>query len=72
MIEIEKGVPLPNQRTRRKYPLQEMEVGDSIFAPERDANTMRSLVHSATKRIEPKRSFVYREENGGTRIWRTK
>lgn len=30
MFKIEKGIPVPDSR-KRKYPLKEMEIGDSFF-----------------------------------------
>lgn len=37
MFKIEKNVPIPVARGRRKYPLHKMEVGDSFQFPKEDS-----------------------------------
>ena len=69
MIEttIQKDIPIPSSKTKRRYPLKGMEVGDSFFtnAPQRYASAA-AIVHG--KRVGQK--FTTRVENGGTRVWR--
>lgn len=44
MFKIEKNVPIPVARGRRKYPLHKMEVGDSFQFPEGDLAKVSSAV----------------------------
>lgn len=71
MIPIEKGVPLPEPNTTarntRKYPIREMEVGDS-FRADVKANTLRSVVYAASRGM--KRKYRYAPDGDGTRVWR--
>ncbi|MFA4836354.1 MAG: hypothetical protein WC749_09830 [Dehalococcoidia bacterium] len=65
MYNIEKDVPIPRPCGRtKKYPYEEMEVGDSFFVPEK----LGSIAH-VSKRLYPKK-FSMRFVDGGTRIWR--
>jgi hypothetical protein len=72
-IQIEKGVPVPEPKNARKYPLAEMAVGDSFFVP----NTAPVCIYPHLKRFRsetPGVSFTcrHRMESGklGTRVWR--
>ena len=68
IVKIDKGVPLPT--ARRKYPWDEMEVGDSFFSPVGQA----TLMTQSRRRSDRKFTSCAVEENGvrGTRIWRVK
>ncbi len=74
--EIEKGIPIPNQYrggTKRKYPFNDMEVGDSFLvlcSKKRSKNVSASLKGS-TRRTKDM-SFItrYISTEGGVRIWR--
>lgn len=69
-IKIDKGIPAPD-RSRAKYPLAAMELGDSFFVPGKTA----ALVGASFARHAPKK-FAARgvTENGvkGVRVWRIK
>jgi hypothetical protein len=66
MIEIESGIPIPEPKwSSKKYPIKEMEVGDSFFAPGRKSTTMHPNFH----RYKP-RKFRCRKEGDGVRVWR--
>jgi hypothetical protein len=76
---IEKGIPLPPQRSNRngrqggwKYNWGAMEVGDSFFVPGRTAYSMRAVATQTPAKKYPKWRFSIREVDGGARIWRIK
>ena len=63
MFAVQKKVPLPQAiRTaahpRRKYPFEDMEVGDMFFVPNRDKNTLAT--HASTVGKTLGRRFVTR------------
>ena len=65
MIKIEKHLPIPVHIGRAKYPLNQMEVGDSFFSEKRmNVSTYKTL-------YRPK-EFVCRAVDGGYRTWRIK
>lgn len=66
MFEIEKNVPVPEERTR--YPLGKMEVTDSFLAMGKAAYSARSAAHKYGKNHGKK--FKTRTVEGGMRIWR--
>lgn len=70
-FKIEKGVPFPAALANtRKYPLHEMEPGDSLFIPNKTTSAISgSLIHA---RRTLGREFVSRTVEGGVRVWRTK
>ena len=78
---IEKNVPLcrPSSKSN-KYPFDQMEVGDSFFAPHPDDKKARqnALARNAgqyrkpPKHVTVQRHFVTRTVEGGARIWRVK
>ena len=74
-IEIETGVPMPESKgvgRRLRYPLLEMEVGQSFFAPGRNAAQMSAYTGYVRRKYG--KSFQARTlaENGvdGCRVWR--
>ena len=72
-MEIERGVPLTlrNRVTKYRFPLGEMEVGDSFFfEPKSDGflNSARSLISRYGKTFS--RKFATRVVDGGIRVWR--
>lgn len=75
MIPIEKSVPMtgPNPwrsggvQPNKKYPLAELEVGDSFVAPRVALSTMRSHNARTEKKFEH-RTLPF----GKVRIWRIK
>ncbi len=71
MIPIDKGIPLPKQRTPRKYPFAEMKVGDSFeFPPSLSNHSARSAAHQASLRLGLK--FTVSKALGSVRCWRVK
>lgn len=64
--KIEKGVPMSN---RRKYPLLEMEIGDSFHIPGIKTTKYPSGAIGYA-RIKLGYKFVSRKERDGIRIWR--
>ena len=79
--KIDKGIPLSSYKNKSsKYPLDEMEVGDSFFVPHPDAQKARqnAISHNAgqykklPKHMPFQRHFTTRTVEGGARIWRTK
>ncbi len=64
-MEIEKNIPLPKERIR--YPIKDMEIGDSILIPNYgNANSsLRKFRKLGWK-------FTRRQENAKIRLWRTK
>lgn len=72
MIKIEKGIPIPpGAGGWRKYPLGEMEIGDSFFAPGRKAGDISGgFAYHKGKKFSARTCA----ENGvdGVRVWRIK
>ena len=71
MIKIDTDVPMPTQHAgrRMRYPLRELEIGQSFFAP----GTSRANISSAISKRAPKRFVTQiRVEDGvkGIRVWR--
>ena len=68
-VRIDKGVPYPNRQKPRRFPLEDMDVGDSFLAEVTD----KSILYHYMKMHLPKR-FVTRtvRENGeaALRVWR--
>ena len=86
-IKIEKGVPMPDSRasTGSVYPFEEMEVGDSFFAPGKTRQQMDNTCGHWRKKNNWRFTLQYREERSsiinergqpedvtvsGTRVWR--
>jgi len=66
---IEKDIPFPTT-IKSKYPLTEMEVGDSFAT-----TATRHAIHHAVKRarrLQPGRDWRARQVVGGLRVWRIK
>jgi hypothetical protein len=75
-IEIEKNVPTPNSEGgKTKYPFAQMEVNDSFFVPNGNANSINSAAGVFRKTKQPTWKFTVRKvkENDikGVRVWRT-
>jgi|GEM_PF-901404 len=79
MIEIDAGVPIPEEYIT-KYPLRDMEPGDSIFFAkdqERLAASARTCAWRFAKLQDPPWVFTLRRTNplkdkDGFRLWRVK
>lgn len=73
MFQIESGVSIPSRvSSKRKYPLDKMEVGDSFDVGEADPKT-KSRIGSAVYSYGKKHNahFSIRQtENGRLRVWR--
>lgn len=68
-IQLDRNIPLPEQRANRIYPFREMAVGDSFFAAE--ASIVK--LHAAARKYSDIRvTCRTRIENGvkGVRVWR--
>jgi hypothetical protein len=67
-MKIEKNIPIP-EITSKRYPFDEMEVGDSFLVPPLQVPSARSLM-SYTNRKDKSKSFMSRTSEDGIRIWR--
>jgi len=73
-MEVERGVPFPTQSLRvskYRFPLGEMEIGDSFFVESREGsflNSARSLISRYGKTFN--RKFATRVVDNGFRVWR--
>ena len=68
-MQIESNVPFEDNSKNRKYPWQDMEVGDSVLITE-NTHSARCSAYSYGKRND--KEFRSRTEDGGIRIFRTK
>jgi hypothetical protein len=72
-MTIERGIPIPEKGagspTERKWPLADMQVGDSLFIPRKGRNKVNTMAYLQTTRGW---RFVTRRERDGIRVWRTK
>lgn len=68
-VEIESGVEFQARRKRRsKYPLDEMDVGDSFVV---EKPTIRPHLSRFMKADDAGRKFATRKtDDGGLRVWR--
>jgi len=76
MMQIDRGIPAPVDTSRdgifwRKYPLPDLQVGDSLFA----LGVAGQRLKMAAKNYKFKMQgtgwrYRSRMENGGTRVWR--
>ena len=73
-IKIEKGVPLPSvghDRRPSKYPIKDMQVGDSFFVPLEDDpifTRARQTIYVSARRCGVK--VAVRKKEAGLRVWR--
>ena len=69
MIEIRNDVPLPTRATKiePKYPIAELEVGESFWVP-----ITKASLYSHALRVSKatERKFIVRAEAEGSRVWR--
>ena len=69
MIEIRNDVPLPTRavKVEPKYPIAELEVGESFWVP-----IAKASLYSHALRVgkATERKFVVRAEAEGSRVWR--
>ena len=70
-ITIEKNIPIPSPAGRgraKRFPFDEMEVGDSFFASGVSRTTMSSKFAEYHKHTSKR--FTARSQEGGARYWR--
>jgi hypothetical protein len=68
MFTIEKNIPLSSKKA---YPFDQMEVGDSFFIPCDDPKKIsyiRSQINNS-KKDYPKKVISTRKQDGGLRVW---
>lgn len=78
VFKIEKDVPLaPHGNSRggngqRKYPVDQMSVGDSFFVPlgTRTHVQVQSAIQRAVNRYGAHGKYTTRKVEGGVRVWR--
>lgn len=71
MYPIDSHVPVPADAapgSQKKYPLREMEVGQSFAAPFEDRAAVSSAMFKAT--IKGVRQYISRREGDKIRVWR--
>ena len=73
VMNIEKGVSVPpaNRSGDYKYPIREMNIGDSILDSGAE-KTSSSKIRLSAKKYGDKvgKKFIARKVSGGVRIWR--
>ncbi len=79
-LDIEPGIPLPPEGIVQKYPLRDMEPGDSLFfrtGQEKMAASARACAWRFAKTQDPPWVFTLRrtdplKDKVGFRLWRLK
>lgn len=75
-IKIDKGIPIPpnpsGRPTGSKYPLRDMQVGDSFFVANTTSQRVCGTMGNLSKRVGIKVAIRKVTENGvaGVRVWR--
>jgi hypothetical protein len=79
LVKIDKAIPLPRRRMRvrtTKYPLAQLEVGESFFMEGATYNQATGIVQSYYRTHGQEggegRTFTIRKLEGGFRIWRVR
>ncbi len=67
-ISIESGIKIPDIRVMRKYPFEDMLVGDSFYIEGVGMQVVLNANWRAGKRLG--RKYVARKEGDGVRVWR--
>jgi len=76
MIEIDKGIPIPDNTSIFEFPVLEMGIGDSFFVPceKTKEGKVRVKINNRIRSIMTKnelvRTHTVRLMEGGFRIWR--
>lgn len=75
--KIEKGIPIPKVGRTRKYPFQEMEIGDSFLYDKEFSRENMTLISNAARAWSNKGNYgykftVHKTEDNKIRIWRVK
>lgn len=71
-VKIEKGIPIPKQRRGRTatLPFDDMEPGDSIFVPVKDARDKTRVMSKVGMYVRKTGAkLTTRTVTGGVRIW---
>ena len=78
-IEIEKGIPVPEdyRKQRKKYPIPEMEVGDSFSIDVTNKTrfkieTLRSSILASARRVEGKFITYHNKAENKIQCWKVK
>lgn len=71
-IKIEKGVEVPRNERGSKFPLDEMEVGDSFLVPSEMSASIRNAVAYYRFRNGKGTLITKTYDDGSVRVWRTK
>ena len=71
MYEVETGVPMPRRGIISELPLGGMDVGDSFFVPKEKITAVKGTLTKAGREFDPPRTFAYRTDGEGIRVWRT-
>lgn len=75
---IEKNIPLPSKISRRIYPFNEMEIGDSFLIELKDTQSrsiQKQKIYLASWRfsqVHPDKKFTTASFNNEVRVWRIK
>ena len=69
MYTIEKNVPMPERKSKSRFPLAQMQVGDSFAIPPTDYNTARTICFNYCKKNTQVFKVIKRGEE--IRVWRT-
>ena len=72
MLKIDRDVPIPplvGKGLGRKYPFEEMEIGDSFFVTDVSPKSVRTSANGWKKR-HPGFEYTSRVIDGWTRVWR--
>lgn len=73
-IRIAKHKPIPQLARAgrpRKYPLPDMQVGDSFYVEDCSYQTIYACIKKFIKKHQPTFRFVIKKEEPGVRVWRT-
>lgn len=70
MYSIDKNIPAPILGGAKKYPLDQMVVGDSFFVPDDTARNRLSVATYRHATAHPGRKYSLRKCEGGYRVWR--
>ncbi len=70
MYEVEKDVPMPRRGIISELPISTMDVGDSFLVPKEKVTAVKGTLTKAGREFDPPRTFAYRTDGEGIRVWR--
>lgn len=70
MIKIEKGIPIPKKERKSKYPLAEMQIGDSFLIDLDGKKSEGTKTYICTSSTKLGIKTIVREIPEGLRVWR--